>query len=448
MSIYYGKQTEQAILSYGIGQTPDKLIKAYAEVKKASINAIRKVSSKLSDDKYNSIIDAINQVIDGSLNSNFPLDLKQGGAGTSINMNMNEVIANRSSELLLQKGIKNNLVDPIEDVNRYQSTNDTFPTAVTIVAFRDLLKVEEAVISLQRVLSDHEHKYESVVITGRTQLQDALPMTLAHQFSSWAGAIERDRWRLHKMKERLRTIALGGTAIGTCYLAPNKYIFEAEKELREITKLPLCRNQNLPDEISNLDKFAELSSAYSILAGNLTKISRDLILYCSNRFGEIKHPTKQYGSSIMPIKSNPVILEYVIGNSIRVKNEAGLVNEYSSSGNFQLNPMLPFVADSIFNSAELLVSAITSFINNFFAEMEIDQGRIMKNLLSSNAVMNGLRSSFKYDDLKKAENSMKEKSFSSMSELINILSEAGLDKKALQRFSNELAFTNNINFKE
>ncbi|HOJ63198.1 MAG TPA: lyase family protein [Spirochaetota bacterium] len=399
--IYYGEQTKNALDNFISSSLNFDFIKAFAEVKKATISAIQEYNGYFKQEIFDCIIEAINKIIYGELNSNFVLSLQQGGAGTSINMNFCEVIANFSKELYKEKYNEEVNIDPLEDINRYQSTNDLFPTAVTIVVYRHLIEIENLVIKLQEALVKKETEYSNILITGRTELQSALPITLGQVFGGWAGSIERDRWRLNKLKERIKTIALGGTALGTCFFAPQEYIFIAERKLREITGLPLCRSQNLVDEISNLDKYVELSNGYKTLANNLFKITGDLLLYTSSFINEIKHPHLQYGSTIMAAKVNPVILEFVRGLAIEIEGECYKIEQYAKIGQLQLNAFLPFVIDCFIKIYSYIKLAINSFINKFLNRMEINNEKIEKNLLNSNILLNSLIPELGYNEVKR-----------------------------------------------
>ncbi len=388
--IYYGSETAKAMRNFGRGSLPSDLIRAYGEVKKSCILAIQEFNKPFDKEIFNCIIGAIDEVISGKLDSQFPLPLRQGGAGTSINMNINEVIAGRASELAGLVENSKAKIDPITDINRYQSTNDTFPTAVTVMLYRHLAEIEDAVIRFQETLVKKENEEGMLVLTGRTEMQDALPVTMGQVFASWAGAVERDRWRLHKLKERIRTIPLGGTAIGTCFSAPAGYIFLAEKYLRDITGLPLGRSQNLTDEIANNDKLSELASGYSIFSQNIFKITGDLLIYTSSMTGEISHPDLQYGSTIMAAKTNPVILEYSRGLAVSVHHEAQKIMEYSRNGQLQLNAYLPFIADSFIEIRESLLFMTSSLIEKFFRLMKFNPGRMEENLIRSSVMLNAL----------------------------------------------------------
>jgi aspartate ammonia-lyase len=384
---YWGKETEKALANFGRGVTPPAVIAAYAQVKLAALCAVQETEQRFPLELFSCIEDALGQIIRGELDSAFPLPLKQGGAGTSLNMNLNEVAAARASELYLERRGTEAHLDPIEDLNRSQSTNDTFPSAVTIVAYEAASRADALVAKLQDALAARERELETVIVAGRTELQDALPIRLGQVFGAWAGAIERDRWRLSKARERLRTVALGGTAVGTCFNATPAYFYAAERALRRITHLPLARSQNLPDEISNADKYAELATCAALCAGNLRKIASDLLLYGSSAFGELRHPELQYGSTIMPAKANPVLLEAAKGLAIDAEQEAAKVSAYAFEGQLQLNAYLPFLAESLVACFASLERAIGSLVA-LLPLLEPNRENISHNLRSSNLRLN------------------------------------------------------------
>ena len=384
---YWGKETEKALVNFGHGITPPVVIAAYAQVKLAALCAVQETEQRFPLGLFSCIEDALGQIIRGELDSAFPLPLKQGGAGTSLNMNLNEVASARAAELYRERSGLECCIDPIEDLNRCQSTNDTFPSAVTIVAYEAAVRADALVAELQDALAARERELEALLVAGRTELQDALPIRLGQVVGAWAGAIERDRWRLSKAKERLRTVALGGTAVGTCFSASPDYLYAAEKHLRRITHLPLSRSQNLPDEISNADKYAELSNCAALCAGNLRKIASDLLLYSSSAFGELKHPELQYGSTIMPAKTNPVLLEAAKGFAIDAEQEAAKVSAYAFEGQLQLNAYLPFLAESLVACFASLERAIGSLVA-LLPILEPNRERILHNLRSSNLRLN------------------------------------------------------------
>lgn len=446
MKLFYSQETKKAINNFGKSQLPYKVIKAYAEVKKACLLAIQEYQKRFNENIFCILIKVVDEIIAGLHSEQFPLPLKQGGAGTSINMNMNEVIAGLVNDYLNKEKI-NERIDPIEDVNLYQSTNDTFATVVTIIAYRELVDIEKAVIRLQEKLVECEKRFPNVLIIGRTELQDALPMTTAQLFSSWAGAVERDRWRLNKLKERIRHIALGGTAIGTCFFAPTQYIYLAEQHLRNITGLPLTRSQNLPDEISNLDKYSELANGIRIVAENLLKITGDFLLYTSSFINEIKHPHLQYASSIMPAKINPVILEFIQGIAVDVKYECLKISEYTQKGQLQLNAYLPFILNSLLISSENVQMAINVLIEKFLDKIELNKEKIEENLVKSNVILNSLIPVVGYNKLKELFYEVEKNKIDNVEKLKEILIERNiLKKEEVDKYINPFYLTNS--FKE
>jgi aspartate ammonia-lyase len=360
---------------------------------------VQETESRFPAEVFACIEDALREILAGTLDASFPLPLRQGGAGTSLNMNLNEVAAARAEELFHERRGGSVSIDPFEDMNRSQSTNDTFPTAVTIVAYEAASRAEALVARLQEELAAREREFETILAAGRTELQDALPVRLGQVFGAWAGTVERDRWRLSKLRERLRTVALGGTAIGTGFAATPAYMHAAEKALRRITRLPLSRSQNLPDEIAHADKYAELAQAAALAAGNVRKIASDLLLYGSSAFGELRHPELQYGSTIMPAKANPVLLEAAKGLAIDAEHEAAKVAAYAFEGQLQLNAYLPFLADALVGCFESLGRSLESLVA-LIPLLVVDEGRIAHNLRSSNLLLNLLVPRLGYNRVK------------------------------------------------
>ncbi len=414
MAKFNGVETGKAQINWGIGVTPPALVKAYGQVKKAAILAINEVSTVFSLDVFNTLMEILDEIISGQHNNLFSIPLKQGGAGTSLNMNMNEVIS-----FLANDRLQTETLNYLEDINRFQSTNDTFNTAVTIIYLEHLNEIEKKVIELQEILVEFESRFSNTLITGRTEMMSALPITLGQVFASYSGSIERDRWRFNKVKERVRDSVLGGTAIGTCFSAPSKYIFSCERHLRAVTGLPLSRSQNLTSDISMCDKFVEASSVYDILVNTLFKISSDFTYYVSR--GEFIHPELQYGSTIMPMKVNPVLLEFVKGLSINISLEVRKINEYSRNGQLQLNAFLPFILESeieIFDSIVKAIDSITLFISSF----KINQGIIDRNLLDSGVIINSLRPYCSYEKLKELSVLFSKEDINSLEEMILFIS--------------------------
>ncbi|QEN05074.1 fumarate lyase [Thiospirochaeta perfilievii] len=349
-------------------------------------------------------------------------------------MNMNEVIT-----FLVNKELGGDYVEYLEDINKFQSTNDTFNTAVTVVFLRHLESIEKMVIELQEILVEKETFYSSLLITGRTEMVSALPITLGQVFSSYAGAIERDRWRFNKIKERVRPSVLGGTAMGTCFGAPSKYLFSAEKHLRAITGLSLPRSQNLVSDISMCDKFVEAGAVYDVLSNTLFKMASDFTYYVSR--GEFIHPNLQYGSTIMPIKTNPVLLEFVKGLAIDISLESRKIGEYSRNGQLQLNPFLPFILDAEISIFKSLIKAMDSLML-FIANLKVDKEVINNNLINSNAMVNSLRPYCDYTTLKNIGEILKDVKVKDIEELkVVIVNNCDLTMEFLDEYLKPGGFT-------
>ncbi len=370
--VYWGIHTQRALCNFQIsGHTVNpSLIKAVAMVKKACCMANSELEY-LHGKKAKAIITACNEIIDGKLLKQFPIDALQGGAGTSTNMNVNEVVANRAIEILGgEKGIYS-LVHPLEDVNLHQSTNDTYPTAIKIACIYSLRVLSQTIAHLQGAFQKKEKEFGKMVKIGRTELQEAVPITLGAEFSAFAEAISRDRWRTFKCEERLRVVNLGGTAVGTGLTSPRDYIFLVIEKLRDITGLGLSRGENIMGETANADPFVEVSGILKAHAANIIKICNDLRLL--NLLGEIKLPELQAGSSIMPGKVNPVMLESAMQAGMKVIANDFIVTEVVSRGTLQINEFLPLLAHAILESLDILVNIndlLSEHVNQIRADEE------------------------------------------------------------------------------
>ncbi|HWQ61770.1 MAG TPA: lyase family protein, partial [Negativicutes bacterium] len=310
---YYGVHTLRAAENFPLSgyRVHPRLIAALALIKKAAAE-VNAEQGSLDADMAKAIGRAADEVMEGKWRDQFVVDALQGGAGTSTNMNVNEVLAGRANELLA--GAKSGPVHPLDHVNLHQSTNDVYPTALRIAAVWLLQPLSEACAALQESLQAKETEFAGVIKVGRTQLQDALPIMLGQEFGAWAQAIARDRWRLYKVEERLRQTNLGGTAVGTGLNAPPKYINAVNERVRRYANIGLARAENMVDVTQNADVFVEVSGLVKALAVNLSKIAHDVRLLSSGPragLGEIVLPERQAGSSIMPGKVNPVIAEAV-----------------------------------------------------------------------------------------------------------------------------------------
>ena len=360
---YWGIHTQRAIKNFPFDgrRFPIDIIHALVFVKRAS--AMANIEGKFIDEKVGrAILFACDEILSGKYDKQFPLPSLQGGAGTSLNMNVNEVIANIAIEKLGGSKGQYEIVDPIETVNRHQSTNDTFPTAVKIAVIEKLRKLSEAIAKVQGTFQKKEKEFSDIIILSRTEMQNAIPVTLGTIFASFAEAFSRDRWRIFKSEERIRSVNIGGTAVGTGLTAPRSYIFSVIEKLREITSLPLARADLLADQTANLDSFIEVSGMLVANATNLIKVANDLRFMHYQK--EIELPPCQAGSSIMPGKINPVIAEAVISAGIKVKSLDAIIKDATSLGSMQINEFLPLVADSIIQELDMLITANDIFSNH------------------------------------------------------------------------------------
>jgi aspartate ammonia-lyase len=343
--------------------------------------------------KADAIEQSCQELSRGLLAGQIVVDSLQGGAGTSTNMNVNEVLANRALELLDLPHGAYDRVSPCDDVNRHQSTNDTYPTALKLAAILLLRELEQRVVSLQEAFQNAERRFAHVVKVGRTQLQDAVLTTLGREMSAYAEAVNRDRWRIYKCEERLRSVNLGGTAIGTGLAAPRQFIFRVVDTLRELTGIGFARAENLMDATQNADVFVEVSGFLKAHAVSLLKICGDLRLLTSGPetgFGEIRLPARQAGSSIMPGKVNPVIPEAVSQAAMLVIGHDTSITMACAAGNLELNPFLPLVAHCLLENLELLSRADDILRRHCVEGIEADEARCQAHVASSTAAATAL----------------------------------------------------------
>lgn len=363
--VYYGIHTARAAENFSVSgqRVHPELIRSLALVKQAA--ALANVEAGLLDPVIgNAIATAAAEVAEGAFADQFIVDALQGGAGTSINMNMNEVLANRAIELLGGRKGDYSVVDPLKHVNLSQSTNDVYPTALRVAAIRLLRPLTDSVAALQSALQAKEAEFAGVLKVGRTQLQDATPITLGQEFSAWAEAMARDRWRLYKMEERLRQVNLGGTAVGTGMGADRRYIFTVVEKLRQLTGLGLARAENTVDPTQNADVFVEASGLLKACATSLAKMAADMRLLGSGPeagLAEISLPAVQAGSSIMPGKVNPVMTEMLTQVSYEIMAGDLAITLAAHAGQLELNAFLPLVAHHLLGGMTLLTNAIEKF---------------------------------------------------------------------------------------
>ncbi|MCW9096782.1 MAG: lyase family protein, partial [Ignavibacteriaceae bacterium] len=330
------------------------------------------------------------------------VDPYQGGAGTSLNLNINEVIANKALELAGSNFGDYDFIHPIDDVNLSQSTNDTYITALKIASIILLRKLTESFALLQGRLQEKEKEYGGIIKLGRTQLQDAVPISLGQEFGAYAQAIARDRWRLYNAEERLRSVNLGGTAIGNSISADRKYVLSVNNELKKITGLPIAKAEDLIDTTQNLDVFVEVHGLVKAGACSVIKICNDLRLLSSGPqggIGEIILQPMQAGSSIMPGKVNPVIPESVIQICELVKGHDVVISNVASAGNLELNAFSPLLAHLFLKSMKMLSDSLTSLAEKCIVGIKANEKRCRENLVRSSAIAALLINEFGYDKI-------------------------------------------------
>jgi aspartate ammonia-lyase len=353
----YGIHTQRALENFGLAGRPVSrhLVQAYGQVKLACARTNHQLGN-WSAATFQAIESACCELAEGRLDDHLVVDALQGGAGTSTNMNVNEVIANRALQLLGRPLGDYETIHPLDDVNRHQSTNDTFPTALRIAAIGQLRGLERDVTALTEAFQAKEHEFANAVKIGRTQLQDAVLTTLGRSMGACAEAFARDRWRIYKCEERLRVVNLGGTAIGTGLGAPRQYIFRVVEHLQQITGMGLARAENLIDATQNTDPFVEVSGIVRALAASLMKVGNDLRLMASGPdagLNEIALPARQAGSSIMPGKVNPVIPEAVGQAALSIAGLDQTLLHACAQGNLELNQYYPLIADCLLSILDL-----------------------------------------------------------------------------------------------
>ncbi len=399
----WGAHTARAIENFVLSGRPvsSHLVHAYGLVKLACARTNTELGCWAADSaKADAIQQACREMAEGLLDAAVPVDALQGGAGTSTNMCVNEVLANRALELLGLPRARYDRISPLEDLNLHQSTNDTYPTALRVAAIYGVRALEAELVALQEAFQALEARFADVVKVGRTQLQDAVLITLGREMGAYAEAFTRDRWRVYKCEERLRVVNLGGTAIGTGLGAPRRFIFRAVEVLRSETGLGLARAENLVEATQNADVFVEVSGILKACATSLWKVCSDLRLMSSGPeagLGEIQLPPRQAGSSIMPGKVNPVIPEAVTQAAMRVMSNDVAIGMACAAGSLELNPFLPLVADCLLESLDLLAKACHILRVNCVEGIEADSKRCLAAAESSTAAATALIPAIGYE---------------------------------------------------
>ena len=368
--------------------TYKRFIEAVGEKFKDKSELLNLIDKKIID----ALVDTSDEVSKGNHFNQFIVPSVQGGAGTSINMNINEIISNASLVKIGEKPGNYKTVDPTEHANIYQSTNDVIPTSLKITIIKLLLSLESKINDLRFVLEDLENNNRSSLRVAYTQMQEAVPSSYGMLFSSYNDALSRDWWRVSKCFERIKIVNLGGSAIGTGISVPRYFIMEVVSELQRLTNLPITRSENMHDATNNMDSLVEIHGILKAHAVNLEKIAGDIRLLSSDIIGkrDIDVPLKQVGSSIMPGKVNPVISEYIISISHKIYANDVLITSLSGQGCLDLNAYLPVIGHAIIESLILLTSANESLKENLFKELVVNADTAMDKLLSSPSITTAL----------------------------------------------------------
>lgn len=392
----FGIHTVRAIENFPVANRDvhPALVHAFGHVKGACAKTSRGLGFWGKDEtKYNAIMTACQEMAEGLLNGHIVVDALQGGAGTSTNMNVNEVLANRSIQILGGTLGDYTTVHPLDDINLHQSTNDAYPTALKLAIIVQIKALKASLAALIKAFRDKEIEFYDVVKIGRTQLQDAVLTTLGREMGAYAEALSRDEGRLNRAVDAMLVVNLGGTAIGTGMAAPEAYIETVAKTLGEMTGCPFIRAPNLIDNTQNADAFVEVSGLLKACAATLIKIATDLRLMSSGPdggLGEIALPTRQAGSSIMPGKVNPVIPETVTQVALRVIGYDNQVTLAAAMGNLELNAFLPLVADSLLDGLDIMTNAMMIFRVKCIESITANRDRCHANVEGSTAILTAL----------------------------------------------------------
>ncbi|MGH7334561.1 MAG: class II fumarate hydratase [Candidatus Rokuibacteriota bacterium] len=399
---YWGAQTQRSLIHFDIGRDtmPPELIQALAIVKKAAalVNAELGV---LASDKVHLIVRAADEIIAGELADQFPLRVWQTGSGTQTNMNVNEVIANRAIELAGGVRGRKHPIHPNDDVNRSQSSNDVFPTAMSIAA---ATRLERALIPAIRCVHDaietKAKAFGGVVKIGRTHLQDAVPLTMGQEMSGWASLLARDVDRLRLALDGLFDLALGGTAVGTGLNAPPGFGERTAAKIAELTGLPFRSQPNKFAALSASDELVFASGAVATLAASLMKIANDIRLLASGPragLGELILPANEPGSSIMPGKVNPTQCEAMTMVAVQVFGYHAAITVAGSQGQLELNTFRPLMIHDFLDSVRLLVDASRTFVDHMLVGLDVDRSRIAAHVQNSLMLITALSPRLGYD---------------------------------------------------
>lgn len=403
---YYGAQTARSLMNFKIGgdKFPRELIRAFGILKKAAAIANKELGI-LTAEKADLIVQAADEVIEGTLDDHFPLVVWQTGSGTQTNMNANEVISNRAIEI--SGGIigSKKPIHPNDDVNKAQSSNDTFPTAMHIAAVEEIhRRLIPMITKLRDSLAKKSEEFKSIIKIGRTHLMDAVPLTLGQEFGGYVQMLTNGLERINAALPRLFELALGGTAVGTGLNTHPVFAVKAAEKISEITGKPYASARNKFEALATHDAMVELHGVLKTLAVSLMKIANDIRWLGSGPrcgFGEIHLPENEPGSSIMPGKVNPTQSEAMTMVCAQVFGNDVAVNIGGASGNFELNVFKPVIIFNVLNSIRLLSDACESFTDNCVAGIEANENNIKKHLDNSLMLVTALNPHIGYDNAAK-----------------------------------------------
>lgn len=402
---YWGAQTQRSLKYFNIGDDvmPREMIRALGLLKKAA--ALTNFDlGKMPQEKLDLIVRAADEVIEGKLDQHFPLRVWQTGSGTQTNMNANEVISNRAIELANGEMGSKTPVHPNDDVNKSQSSNDTFPTAMYIAAAERLVRLIPRVQSVQEAIERKAREFAGVVKIGRTHLQDATPITVEQEFSGWASLLRRDGERLVFVLPGLLDLAIGGTAVGTGLNAHPEFADRAAAHIADLTNLPFKSHPNKFAALSAHDEIVFASGALKTLACSLMKIANDIRWLASgprSGLGELSLPENEPGSSIMPGKVNPTQSEAMTMVAAQVLGNDAAIGFAGSQGNFELNVFKPVMIHNFLHSIRLLDDACFGFVEYCVNGIELNRERIDQHLNNSLMLVTALNEKIGYDNAAK-----------------------------------------------
>lgn len=401
MNSYYGIQTLRAVENFPITgyRLHSELIIAMGMVKKAAALANFEIG-KLPEPFMKAIVQAADEIIEGKLHNDFIVDPIQGGAGTSINMNTNEVIANRALEILGREKGDYEFLSPNTHINMAQSTNDAFPTSIHLAVLMLSDKLLVTMKEMHKAFKEKAKEFNHVIKMGRTHLQDAVPIRLGQEFEAYSRVIQRDINRISQSRQHLYEVNMGATAVGTGLNADPEYILRVVEHLREISGFPLFAAEHLVDATQNTDVYAEISASLKVCMMNMSKIANDLRMMASGpRAGlsELNLPARQPGSSIMPGKVNPVMAEVINQIAFQVIGNDNTICLASEAGQFELNVMEPVLVFNLLQSISIMNNGFRVFTEYCVKGISANEAQMRKYVDSSVGIITAINPHIGYE---------------------------------------------------